>query len=600
MSQVPARLRYTDSNGDDQTIGSFQPSDPTEGNISTFTVEEDAKNYTRVIIEGGPTLQDSMPTSLSEFQGDEPEIRVQIDSDLDGTWEERARVYPEIEGTTNDRGRYKNKNLWGFKKYYGEQDVDTGTVNSDLEAALEALLPDGYTALYPSDITAPNVSNYSFSGARQQGFRELQRYYDHFIFFTTSTDGNGDIIVRLQPKGYGGTQFSLDRGTDAFTYNYWKKADSSNVVSKVKVIGKDSNGDKVERVIAAGDSNGVHGSDSDVDTYLGSPEPARKKFRRIHVDYTITSSEADTIGENVISAEAVEQGEIEHSLRPQSTLNESVGIVDNNRTPDNPINDIFTVVKQKDFFHQGVTSYSFEFEKEATQEQVDKWTEHDFERASIYPDNQTDVGGQDAGNLENDSAESDNTTNEDDKSPGTSGNTGFESSDAGYNFGQNGATVLDNGEITAQADSVSFSGKDVQIFLVTLNFSFDGASTGDVDVEIFNDSDPSTYFFETFNLAQTNTSRTVTIIEQEAIDGDTIKADVRNNTGSSAEIAVDITVDSISQHDHTTSGNTDPHNHSVIVTDNGHGAPTDSSTHVISGQTAQKLLDLLNETKTDR
>ena len=118
MAQVPARLVYTDSDNNEQVIGSFQPQDITSGNISTFTVDEEAANYTNVVIEGGPSLQENMPTTLSEFGTSEPEIRVEKDENRDGTWETRARVYPEKSGSTDDRGRYKNKDLWGFKKYY--------------------------------------------------------------------------------------------------------------------------------------------------------------------------------------------------------------------------------------------------------------------------------------------------------------------------------------------------------------------------------------------------------------------------------------------------------------------------------------------------
>lgn len=608
MSQVPARLVYTDSGGTEQVIGSFQPQDVTTGNISTFTIEENAKNYTRVIIEGGPTLQDSMPTDLSEFQSDEPEIRAEIDSDLDGTWETRARVYPEIEGTTNDRGRYKNKDLWGFKKYYGEDDVDTGTVNTDLTAALDALLPDGYVASYPGDITAPNVSNYSFSGARQQGFRELQRYYNHFIFFTTATDGSGDYIVRLQPKGYGDTQFSLTRGTDGYTYNYWKKADSSNVVSKVKVIGKDSNNEKVERVVAAGASDGVHGDDTDVDVYLGSPEPARRKFRRIHVDYTITTGEADDIAENVITPEAIEQGEIEDELRPQSTLNDSVGLVDNNRTPNNPIDDVFTVVKQKDFFHQGVTQYSFEFEKEATQEQVDKWTEHDFERASVYPEStqQEDVGNQTVNadtetvqeqydaDAQNDHLHSNATSTSD-----VIGNIAFVSTD------QTAPTnvSIDDGGYTTVATVNDADGGYLHYlyFAITdidatsdLWISVVGGGSEEIwfqkvnDVGAISSSEANYIFFEDY-MGPTFTAYEMKIIVDPG----------QGSTNVDAEMAVfDI------NHDHTvpiadTDGNTADITIDVNTNDASAG---DTSSLTVDGDTAQQLIDIITSTeeKTDR
>lgn len=379
MSQVPARLVYTDSNNNQQVIGSFQPQDLTEGDISSFTLEEDAKNYKRVIIEGGPSLDENMPVLDSEFGTDEPEIRVQIDENGDGNYTERMRVYPAESGTTDNRGRYKNKNLWGFKRFYGEDDVIVSGIQTDIQDVLEKLLPDGYTAVYPSGESPPSVNNYSFNGSRQQAFNEIRKYYDHFIIFTSETDSNGDYEVLLQPTGFGPTQFSLVRGQNPLTYDYWKKNDLSNIISKVEVVGKNASSDRVIRRVAAGSSTGVHGDDDQVDVYLGSPEPDRKRFRRLQVDYTITESEADDIAQRIIDPKGRQQGKIETEIDVSSNLNDSVGIVDDDRN----INDEFTVVKQKDYLHQGVSSYSFEFENEASQQQIDKWTEHDNERAEL-------------------------------------------------------------------------------------------------------------------------------------------------------------------------------------------------------------------------
>jgi len=606
VSQVPARLVYDDGTDPEKVIGAFQPQDPTEGNISTFTIEKMAKNYKRVIIEGGPTLQDSMPTELSEFGTEEPEIIVQVDPNFDGSWEDRLRVYPGEEGTTNDRGRYKNKELWGFKKYQGEDDVDTGTVSTNLTDALDALLPDGYTPRYASGETPPNVTNYSFSGARQQGFRELQRYYEHFIIFTNETDGSDNYYVDLEPKGFGGVQFSLNRGTDAYTYNYWKKGDSSNVVSKVKVIGKDSNGDKIERVVAAGASDGVHGDDTDVDVYLGSPEPTRRKFRRIHVDYTITATEADNIAENVIVAEAVEQGEIEYELNVDSTLNQSVGIVDNNRTPDNPIDDVFTVVKQKDFLHQGVTQYSFEFEKEATQEQVDKWTEHDFERASVYPTQSDDqnIGPISINDSETDTelvSEQYDADTQVDHPHGNSNST----ADAGF---IRATPVVDEfltqRTITAGSQEVwTFSGLNADVesdpAFITLNLGADNVNTDlAIEVQITFGAGTNTYLNETFTTGFGGDLMTGIPIRTsfEGLTIEEVEITIFNYAGQNdQDVAGPIQILAQQDHDHfipiaDTDGNTA--DLSIDVNNNDSSAG-DTSQLTVSGETVEELINIL-------
>jgi len=221
------------------------------------------------------------------------------------------------------------------------------------------------------------------------------------------------------------------------------------------------------------------------------------------------------------------------------------------------------------------------------------------ERAKLYPSSDQDVGGQNAGSLANDSASSDNSTQEDQQDPNVSGGTTFAFGNANYSFAENGASTLDGESVSVTTTAQSFA-SGTEWFIVTANFSFNGVA-GDVNMTIGNQSTGAGYFNETFNLVQDNTSRTATIAQYEAIDGDTIKAEVTNNTGSSAEIAVDISVDSIEEHSHVAdSMNADSHDHNVLVTDAGHGGSGDASEHVISGQTAQKLINLLQEIDTSR
>jgi len=694
MTQVPARLVYTDNNSNQQIIGTFLPSDPANGNISTFTIEEDAKNYTRVIIEGAPELYDKLPSTVSEFESDEPEIFAEVDENRDGNWTRRARVYPEKGGVTNDRGRYKNEDLWGFKKYYGEDDVEVtsgtnGPITTNLKDAVDALLPNGYTASYPNDITPPNVSNFTFRGSRQKAFNEILKQYKHYIFFTTATDG-GDYVVRVQPKGYGGVVANFTRGQDAYTYNNWEKNDTSNIISKVKVVGKDSNGDKIERIIAGGgsDSGGLHANDDQQpDVFIGEYSiisvdtvndsftisgdqlekftdpnsirvvgstgndgvytiddatldgsndteifveedvtdstsdgtlvntPTRRKFRSIHIDQTITETEADNIGENIIDPKATEHGEIEAGLNIESTLNDSIGILDNRRTPSNPIDDVFTVVKQKDYIHQGTTLYSFEFESEASQEQVDKWREHDNERAKVYPEQSND---QNVGPIDIDDTATNTETVQDQYDADSQNNHGHDNNNVTSNANQL-RTVFNN----SKSRTTVFTGGTVNNILgatmpaktvtggidftyVSADFFFSNLSaSGDITIEIVNDETGTTIETETFSVNSSGNYHMETDqdISIAASAGDLIRLDVTENVPS-ADIEPNLTLTSQQNHDHfvtiePTQGEVADLTINVNTND---GSAGNTSNLTVSGQTVQELISVLStlEDKTDR
>jgi len=303
-----------------------------------------------------------------------------------------------------------------------------------------------------------------------------------------------------------------------------------------------------------------------------------------------------------------EHGEIEAELNADTTLNESVGINDENRTPANPIDDVFTVVKQKDFIHQGSTLYSFEFESEASQEQVDKWREHDSERAAVYPSGETDVGNQslevgDAAaqttsssdnNYDNGKAQTTSSSEAGTAKAQTSSSTTISTEDAddvnepdidSFTFNESldgsGWDQLDNGSgkntVTIQGDGL--------YHLVVLQFEI--SSDTDMDIAIVQDSTVIRHI----SPQQVGTQDSFTITNQTG----------QNHLRRAFYVPVDpFTTGSYDYECHiSTKGGGTPtvdgrfqafvrnHSHgaSTTTTDSGHGDPSDPSTHSVSTST---------------
>jgi len=583
VTSKPVRLRYNDATDGMTTIGSmFTGND----NINTVTIKNSAEEFNKVIIEGRNDLQEALPVSQQEFglaqNGEsEPEILVEVfDND---SWSVRERCYAVEGGSVDDNGNYKNKKLYGHEKYTGEKRVETATITTDIEACMEELIPSGYSLQVPGNVTVPNVNEWSYKGRRENGYLELTRNYNWVLMFTSDLNANNDYIVRFEPSGYGGSEGNIVRGQDPIVYDYWKKKDTKTVVSEVTVKGEAPDGSTV-----------------DVTRTANSPDLERSVT--LNIGYPVTVTEAEDIGDNLLQPSFVEHGALQGPLFLDNTVNFTVGILDSELN----IDDEFTVVEQKDFLHEGQTYFSFEFENEANIRESIRNKGLQEERDTLFPTGEDSINIDfDNFNAENSDTNADVSTTEDDQSPDIEGETDTDTGEGNYSFAEAGASVIDGADVRASTEAVSFTGKDTEYFLVTLNFSFEG-DPGNVTVEIINDTDLATYFLEGFRLVQSSTTRTVTIIQSEDISGDTIEGIVTNNTGNGASISVDLTVDSIAEHTHGTSGVSNGsmvaanHNHNVSASDGGHGGPTSGLEHVITGDQAQQLINLLQELKTDR
>jgi len=129
----------------------------------------------------GTNFGDSIPTRKSEFGQaqngtDEPEILYkQYDPDTD-SFVTQGRYYAKNTGTINEDGQLALK-LYSFHKYTARQSVETGTTTTNVEDALNSVLPAGYVADVPAGATPPSVDGYSINGRRKKGDHELTRDY---------------------------------------------------------------------------------------------------------------------------------------------------------------------------------------------------------------------------------------------------------------------------------------------------------------------------------------------------------------------------------------------------------------------------------------
>jgi len=485
-----ARLRYFDSNNNAVVIGSINESG-TSG-IDQLTLRNSGRQFTKATVVGGqelfgkfPTQDPSTPDAKPQNNASGPEIFLEVFNQSTGQFEVRDRLYAESQGVVTDGGRFKHKRLYGFEKFVGRQKVEiteANAVTSDIEQVLKDVLPTGYSvqAEAPSGGSIPSVNSYTVNGSLNSVFQDLQENYNYFVFFTGQTDGSGNYIVRLEPRGFGGQVDTFEKGVDPVFFDKWTKGDELRRVTEAQVIGTDGSGNTIKETASTNPNNG--------------------RFKRKNVGYITDSAEAKDIAVNLIAAdsdggtpESTEHGKITAPLDEPATsnLNKSIQIINDQINVD----DLFTVVEQRDFFHQSQTQYSFEFEKElTTQEQQDK-KDLGNRNAELITEEQTDVGQQsftgDTGSAPSDTQRDPN-TGIFDLTQGESMSTDFVNVQRSREE-QGGATIsLDsngNGSTTVFFDSNFDSTPRVQVTPVgeyVDRFRVNNKSSSSVDIQALN------------------------------------------------------------------------------------------------------------------
>lgn len=580
----PVQLRYDDEDDGETVIGTYLTDD---GLIKQAKLKNSGSGeYTRMEIIGDTQLKDRLPIDYDQYATDEPEILVYALDD-DGDWTLRDRVFPEEQGIIKDNGQYRNPELWGFQKWVGRKRVtNIDESNSTITEIMNAILPSGYTAETPDDDTVPTVDNYTFNGRIDRAIRDLVRDYPVKIWFTAETNEDDDYIVKVQSKGYGDTvqtvEFTDERQDTGYQILEFEEEDKSDIVNKVEIEGVDSDGDTVQVVEEDQDSIDKHG----------------ERYIHRNVGYIESESQAESLAEDILSPDASPHAKVSIPFQDSNILNASISIVDDRFG----IDGVYTVVKQRDFFTDSKTEVELGFEKDLSEDRRNRDRELDERNHQLFPTSTSDVGGQDL-DAENSSAEADTSTSESERDPDVSGATGTAFGESDYTFEQ---VVTDTSSQTyIEGTAPSFTTLDTEFFMVHYHISFlqIDSPPQTLDIRITNEDTDETYFDTDVTIGfggNNQDSLSFTIIEREAIDGDTIRAGIENEDDS-LDMAMTLTIDSIRDHDHTAeSMNSDSHDHSVSVVDGGHGGAGDPDEHVITGSTAEKILEIIQEQKTDR
>lgn len=170
----------------------------------------------------GTNFGNSIPTRKGKFgdaqnNTDEPEILYKQYNPDTNSFDTKGRFFAKNTGTIDEDGRLALK-LYSFMRFTERQQVDTPKVTTDVEEALNEVLPPGYVADVPAGATVPSVDGYEINARREKGYHELTRDYKFVINFTANLDANNDYKVKFEPEGFGGTVDTLVDNQQAGSY----------------------------------------------------------------------------------------------------------------------------------------------------------------------------------------------------------------------------------------------------------------------------------------------------------------------------------------------------------------------------------------------
>lgn len=605
------RVVYTDDTGTEQVIAvqGFAPdsipnsTDATASiNNSTWILQNRASDKFKVWTE--TTLYDTIPVGASNFQSDEPEVFVQ---EYDGSsWVNLFRGYLKSKGGTAGDGSYEFT-LHDHSKRTGSNQASVGPITDTADNILAALLPSGYSVETPSGVTPPTLEDYSLNDQRKVGYRDLTEKVGWVLRFTPRTDGSGNYIVRYEPEGHGSpiTTLTGQSSGGASKFKEWENGDTDTVINRVKVFGNDSDGNKV--VGFAEDQNSI-------DEY-------GEKFKPVPVDFNIPdTSTAETIAQSYLQLEPASGGRVKvQNGFDGAVVNSSFYLEDDRRNLDSSTE--YTAVKQKNYYPEGSTELDFTFEKESER----KSRESDDlrgERSEVSENNNEDVGNQDftgdTGSAPSDTGKAGG-VNDNASNTGTSGgvqDSSFSTSILNSNLGT--TTVAGGGgEEFAELQIPNYSGNLINIS-VTVVDSEQAHPTTDIAVLRYASSgafNPQFYYMEerteftnswnSINFGLAGNAWKADITEGENVSGDYITVWIKNNSSTSRDYIVALTVTTENTHSHpddiVTVDDLHGHGDNITTTDDPHGGTGDpTGQHGTSGTTDPKNIDVTDITREDR
>lgn len=427
----PVQLRYNDATDGETVIGTYLTGDNL---INDFQMKNSGSGeYTRVELLADLQFRDNIPIDYSQYglaqNGEsEPEILVYSYDTSTDSFTLRDRVFPEKKGTIDDKGTYRNDDLWGFQKWVGRQRV-TGVseTNATITDIVNALLPSGYTAVTPPGDTVPTLDSYSYNGKIDKAIRDIIRDYPVKIWFTPELD-SGDYVVKVQSKGFGGVTetvtFDSERQDAGYEILEFDEQDKTNIINKVTVEGVDPNGVKISETVEDSASISSHGE--------------RSIYR--HVGYLQDATQATNIANDILNPDPSPHAVLSIPFQNDNILNESIDILDDRYG----IDAVYTVVKQRDFYTDSKTEVEVGFEKNRSEERRDADRDLDEQNHRLFPGDT--ING---GNSNTTTAETDLTVKDEGQNFDTTPNipTGFSTAEGGSSRNSFGTQVSDASEI---------------------------------------------------------------------------------------------------------------------------------------------------------
>jgi len=597
----PFRLRYTDSNGEDQLIGQFLGDAGQDDSIDSGTLKNSGSGETtRLEVKGDNNLLNRFPVEKTSFE-DRQEIILDVYSLESNGWIERDRVFAEDTGKIeSDDGDYRNDQLAGFEKLVGREKTDTrvGPINTDLADVLESLLNQSsinHEVQTRGDI--PSVSNYTFKGNIGKGLRDIHKDYPQVkLWWTGQTNADNEIIVKLEEKGAGDTVETITwPETEGYQLIEYEETDTSPVINRVTINGTDSDGNSVEADTDEFASGSLASDIEDSKDQFGERSlPPRK------IGYIESEAHAQELAENLLQLEAQPHLKVALPFQEQNVLNASVDIKDDRYG----IDGVFTVVKQRDFFKDSKTEVELSFEKNRTEKSREERQELSEERAALFSNTQENIEfdptqeneAQGPGSGESYDDQIDNEQSHD--VAGTSSETGaidFQtvniSTDTNFTLDESGSESFN-----IVSESLSFDGNISQI----LAFAETDANAGDQFVVRVTTPD-AVRPLETYTIgADENGEISISHTSSDpGLDGETIQFVLRNETGESVSVDEQrITVAGEEPHDHDILQETDRALDKITGVEN-EVAQAFEKLDII-GNKLEEVLEILNLNKSDR
>lgn len=265
-------------------------------------------------------------------------------------WSTNSTQY--FSGITKDSGELKrngniNIRVYGHMYHILRKETDSsiqsglsttnvGVVQSMIDGLDDSGLTVTFSLTTPAGATTYSIPEYSLKGKNNILIDEMTRNYAWTLY--TQSDGT----FYYEPIGALDSGESIDISTDNNIVENLKKNKTDDIISKVRVIGKDTNGDKItsERTL----SNIGETADFGIE-----------RFERLRLDYPSDSTHIEAVADRNLQSNAEDRIKISTFWYQTNLVNEKITVSD----PDNTYgieNTTYIVEKQINHYPERKTT----------------------------------------------------------------------------------------------------------------------------------------------------------------------------------------------------------------------------------------------------